>query len=422
MAVILEPYIPSSGDTLDVTAFNSSMAVKTSALNAFPVENLVGAMNQSGQDFVNLGIFATRGNFKWQADHLIHSGMSGVFSKYKSGLAYLDGKKLEKAADAILMSAAKWNYVYIQPDGTVDKVVVANGSSQPSLPSASSLWLYAVQMSGASLKEYYNLAPKSYGAVGGKPYFWRNRPNHPTYRKNVNVKWTNDTTVTVAGAEAAPAELVITDLDGKNPVHCMNTANATATTTTLDTGSIAADTRYYVYAYPVTTVAGAQEFDIIISLDASAPKNFPWARKIGYVNSNNSSEFEEFYSADEGNRIDFGGEIKLVLGATGSQRVMATNDWTSYVVKDVNSGRVISEDATHIILHTRVGGAGTLRVRGLGIAASGIAMIGGTATDRFMIFALPIGFSGSDPVLQFYEQAGSPSGSFDLIGVLRPGG
>lgn len=422
-------YNPNSGDTTSSDGYNTDQSAIFAFMNAFPLENASGVLSGSTFQAVTLALFHGVGNFKVSTG-LMHSGMSGLVSVYKGGIAYLGGIKRTKAAGNVVLDNSKWNYVYLQSNGTIAKVSLANGSTVPNLPNGA-MWLYGVEISGASgVANFFNLAPQGVLERGNEyhevPHFF-----DITHKKNARLEWVNATTLRIVGQVLNPTELVITDKEGKHPVFCRNASNVSIGTSDLDTGSIAANTIYYVYAIPNDKGAATQDFDLVLSTNATAPASHPWSRYVGWVRTDGSSEFVEFNMDDTGWTIFGSSQEGGATSGVGLYKWPSTSGgatsgtWYKHEVDHPSGGyNLVPQNAESIRVHVRASGDVSLniyaRMRALDVG-SGDYICLEVARFNQQTLELAAEFSSqSSCVVEIYNSGSLASWQLRLLAVKTP--
>ena len=102
------------------------------------------------------------------------------------------------------------------------------------------------------------------------------------FRENCVVSYASTSTVTVGAGE-----IVLQNSGGTITLMQQNAAATTVTWGMIDTGSEAASTTYYLWAYQAT--ATDTDFDVTISTSSSAPSGKTYYAKLGQFYNNSSS-------------------------------------------------------------------------------------------------------------------------------------
>jgi len=139
------------------------------------------------------------------------------------------------------------------------------------------------------------------------------------FRENCVVSYASTSTVTVGAGE-----IVLQNSAGTITLMQQNAAATTVTWGMIDTGSEAASTTYYLWAYQAT--ATDTDFDVTISTSSSAPSGKTYYAKLGQFYNNSSSNIEQVKNDDtkpeiliSTGTVTHGGTIPLPSGYIESQ-------------------------------------------------------------------------------------------------------
>ena len=103
------------------------------------------------------------------------------------------------------------------------------------------------------------------------------------YREGCEITYLSASTLTVGDGQ-----VMLSNADGSIRLMQSNTSNTTVTWSDLDTGSEAASTTYYIYAYQATV--GDSDFDVAISASSSTPSGITYYRRLGsFYNDSDSN-------------------------------------------------------------------------------------------------------------------------------------
>ena len=178
------------------------------------------------------------------------------------------------------------------------------------------------------------------------------------FRENCVVSYASTSTVTVGAGE-----IVLQNSGGTITLMQQNAAATTVTWGMIDTGSEAASTTYYLWAYQAT--ATDTDFDVTISTSSSAPSGKTYYAKLGQFYNNSSSNIEQVENDDyvanvliaTGTVVD-GATISLPSGYASSQckwtvSINALTRWSGG--SDTAWTEACSVDSDRVVTITRTG-------------------------------------------------------------------
>ena len=254
--------------------FNGSITNVNIASDTISDDNLTPALKMSNWYDESFGDWTESGHLPATA--------TGLTSDISAGTSYVDGARVVTSATSHTYTASKDTYVYIDSSGTFQFEEVNNGASQPTTP-ANSLLLAKAVTDGSditSVTDSRQITPP-------------NLRVYSDYRQGCVVSFDTAATVKVNAGEI--------DLGtGSGAGKRRNTSAISLGWSDIDTGAEAADTFYYVFAYPDPD--NSSNFLGKISVSSTDATGVSNERLVGYfyndASSNISSDTTSSYKGD----------------------------------------------------------------------------------------------------------------------------
>lgn len=291
---------------------------------------------------------------------LVYSGLlpatsASLVLSIPAGVAYPDGYRVEKtSATAATVTASKWTYYYLLTSGSFDTNVTNIDASTPTAPSNSAI-LFRASSDATTINTITDLRKTSCAAgpfeaisdasgqatlddmlAFGQPVRRFSQAGRTTQgiARGMFVSWDSHTTFTVTSGAAyinGKFRAISTDTT-------VTTANDAPSTggSGLDTSSVGASTRYYVYAVADQDAVKTPSFTY--STNASAPVGVTNYRLIGSIVTDGSSLFtsRDVITAGGISEREIVGGWVTVDQATGSQVIKDSFNVSS--ISDGGSG------------------------------------------------------------------------------------
>lgn len=299
--------------------FNGSIDEYNIASNAISDDNLKPALKFSNWYAESLG--------DWTYTGMLPATSVDLTSDVSAGTSYVKGARVTISATSKTYTASKDTWVYIDSNGTLQYVAVANDAAQPTTP-ANSLLLAKVVTDGDNIT-----------AVTDKRQL--TPPNlrvYTDYRQGCIVSYTAAAAIAVNLGEI---ELGVGSGVGKR----RNTSAISLTWADLDTGSEAASALYFVWAYPdpdnTTSFLGK------LSLSSSDATGITNERLVGWFRNDESSNIS---ASSVGCYKGDGSGVPNIIRVEGTTDVATTSttvvQMPDMVAKFYSSGNPVTIDFT----------------------------------------------------------------------------
>lgn len=302
---------------------------------------------------------------------LLPSTSASLIGSIPAGVAYPDGFRVEKTSStAKTFTASKWTFGYINTSGSFEYQEVSIGAATPADP-ANSADLFRVSTDATLIYSVTDLRKTS--CTNG-PFEGITDTAGEANLDDIFIYGANKVSANagyIQGVRASyntTAVLAVTPgsvyINGKYRVNTTDTLvpqtadDPSTGTSGLDSGSIAASTKYYVYA--VADQDSVKTFSVSLSTSPSSPAGLTNYRRIGTVKTDGSSNFVNddlltFHTTNQQELVAawafFDGSGTPAYGSsfnfTGSITDNGTGDYTLTIADDMaNTNYACLIDAT----------------------------------------------------------------------------
>lgn len=269
------------------------------------------AVNPRVRDYEMLGNFTYTG----QIPEVPASGLTAITT---AGTSYVQGYRVVTAATSKAYTASRDTYVYIDQNGAFSYSAVSNGATQPATP-ANSLLLAKVVTDATDVTGVTDLRQTT-------------PPNLRIYNNYKNGCYLQRNATTTNQVDIYPGEIEL----GASVSNGLR-RNLTKTTVTfstsgrggLDTGSMASETYYYIYA--IADDDTSTQFECVASASSSDATGFTDERLIGYCYSTGATISVDNVAAYRGTGGDAPNTIHRYLSAPMNSSNVFTSSSNSWI-------------------------------------------------------------------------------------------